>query len=111
MGRGLTIRRGDVVQVKLDPSVRSEIQKTRPCVVVSPDELNARLLTVVVVPMTSVVRNFPHRTLTTWRNRTSSIATDQIRAVDRQRILSRSGALPPDELAMLLARLADMFAP
>ena len=111
MGRGLTIRRGDIVQVRLDPSIGGEIQKTRPCVVVSPDEMNAQLLTIIVVPMTSVVRRFPHRALTTWRDRTSSLATDQIRAVDRQRVLSRSGALPPGELAALLEKLTAMFAP
>jgi mRNA interferase MazF len=87
------------------------MRKTRPCVVVSPDELNDRLQTVVIVPMTSTVNRMPQRLELTWRGRSSSMATDQLRAVDRERIRGRLGSLEAVDLQALLTRLQEMFAP
>ena len=111
MGRGLRFARGEIVRVRLDPTVGSEMQKTRPCVVVSPDDLNAHLSTVIVVPLTSGSRDYSHRPTLARGRRISHLATDQLRAVDRQRVVGRAGALTAAELELLLQNLNEMFAP
>jgi mRNA interferase MazF len=107
--RGL--RRFDVVLVRLDPVEGSEIAKTRPCVVVSPDELAGVLRTVLVAPMTTSERTWPFRVPCRFRNREGFVAIDQIRAIDGGRVVRRLGSLPPVTRSRLLETLQEFFAP
>ena len=103
--------RGDVYLVRLDPTQGSEIQKTRPCLVVSPDELNDHLLTVIVAPMTTAGHAYPWRVQCRFRGRSGFVATDQLRTVDVGRLARRLGRLAPNSLAAVLSTLEEMFAP
>jgi mRNA interferase MazF len=103
------IRRGEIFLVDLDPTRGVEIQKTRPCVVVSPDELNAHLRTVIVAPLTTGGQSFPFRVPCRFSNKSGHIVTDQLRAVDRERLVRHLGRLSPPTLARLLAVLEEMF--
>jgi mRNA interferase MazF len=104
------ISRGDIHFVALDPSRGGGLRKTRPCVVVSPDELNHHLRTVIVAPMTSASRAYPWRVPCRFRRRAGVIALDQLRTVDRDRLSARKGALHADELRRALAVLQEMFS-
>jgi mRNA interferase MazF len=104
------VRRGDVFLVDLDPRRGTEIQKTGPCVVVSPDELNEHLRTVIIAPLTSVAHPFPFRVRCRFQNKDGQIVTDQIRAVDIQRLVRPLGRLPAPMLSRLLDVLQEMFA-
>src|SRR5215208_3549592 len=95
-------RRGAVYWVDLDPTRGSEIQKTRPCVVVSPDELNAHLRTVIVAPVTSGGRAYPWRIECTIVERAGRVALDQLRTVDRERLVGYVGVLPEQTLTSVL---------
>lgn len=103
--------RGDVYLVQLDPTRGSEIRKTRPCVVVSPDELNDHLRTVMIAPMTTRGYAYPWRVSCRFRGRNGFVATDQLRTVDVERLARRLGRLAPNALAAVLATLEEMFAP
>lgn len=105
------LRRFDVALVALDPTRGSEIQKTRPCVVVSPDEMNRRLRTVVVAPMTTGGKAYPSRVPCTFEGTSGYVVLDQIRTVDRQRLIRRLGALDAATGGRVLDVLAEMFAP
>src|SRR5437660_11176195 len=85
--------RGDVHLVRLDPTLGSEIQKTRPCLVVSPDELNQHLRTVIVAPMTAGGRAYPWRVASRFQRRSGCVALDELRTVDAERLLRRLGRL------------------
>lgn len=102
-------QRGEVHLVGLDPTRGREMQKTRPCVVVSPDELNAHLLTVIVAPLTSTIKPYPFRLDCRFDKRAGSIALDQIRTVDRDRLVKRLGNVSATEVARLLKLLREMF--
>jgi mRNA interferase MazF len=106
----LVMTRGDVHLVALDPTLGSEIQKTRPCVVVSPDELNAHLRTVIVAPMTTGGRAYPWRIRCLFQQRSGYVVLDQLRTVDRERLVKRLGALPMKTMAAVLGGLREMFA-
>jgi mRNA interferase MazF len=106
----LVMQRGDVHLVRLDPTLGSEIKKTRPCVVVSPDELNQHLRTVVVAPMTTGGHAYPWRVRCRFQRRSGFIALDQIRTVDQERLVKRLGEIAPDSLATVLQGLQEMFA-
>jgi mRNA interferase MazF len=105
------VRRGEVFLVDLDPTRGAEMQKARPCVVVSPDELNAHLRTVIIAPLTTGGQAFPFRVPCRFSNKNGHIATDQLRTVDRERLVRPLGRLAPATLARLLAVLQEMFAP
>lgn len=105
------IRRGEVFLVNLNPTRGSEIQKTRPCVVVSPDELNEHLRTVIVAPLTTGGQVYPFRVPCRFRGRVGRVVLDQIRTVDRERLVRRLGQLSPATLGRTLAVLQEMFAP
>jgi len=105
------VRRGEVYLIDLDPTRGSEIQKTRPCVVISPDELNAHLRTVIVAPMTTGGQAYPFRVACRFENKSGHVATDQLRAVDRERLVRRLGQLSAPTLTQLLAVLQEMFEP
>jgi mRNA interferase MazF len=102
--------RGEVHLVQLDPTIGSEIQKTRPCVVVSPDELNAHLRTVIVAPMTTGGRAYPWRIRCRFQQRSGFVVLDQLRTVDRERLVKRLGALSSTTLSEVLDGLQEMFA-
>jgi mRNA interferase MazF len=104
------MRAGDIWLAQLDPTVGSEIRKTRPCVLVSPDELNAHLRTVIVAPMTSGSRPAAFRIALTFQGKQGLILLDQIRTLDRVRLVKRLGALRPATLATTLQTLQAMFA-
>jgi len=103
--------RGDVYLVRLDPTRGSEIQKTRPCLIVSPDELNDHLRTVIVAPMTTGGQAYPWRIQCRFRGRTGFVATDQLRTVDVERLTRRLGRLAPASVTAVLSILEEMFAP
>ena len=102
--------RGDVHLVRLDPTLGSEIQKTRPCLVVSPDELNEHLRTVIVAPMTTAGRAYPWRVPCRFQRRSGFVALDQLRTVDAERLVRRLGRLEALSLTTVLQRLQEMFA-
>jgi mRNA interferase MazF len=103
--------RGEVYLIELDPTRGSEIRKTRPCVVVSPDELNHHLRTVVVAPMTTGGQAYPFRKACRFGGTAGYVALDQVRAVDRERLRKRLGVLAPATLQSTLVVLQEMFAP
>jgi mRNA interferase MazF len=104
------LRRYDLVLVQLDPTVGAEMQKTRPCMVVSPDEMNRQLSALIVAPMTTGGRTYATRVPIRFRRRDGHVALDQIRAVDRSRIVSRMGAAERGVAEAVAARLVEMFA-
>jgi mRNA interferase MazF len=99
-----------VVLVRLDPTLGSEIRKTRPCVIVSPDELNAHLPTVIVAPLTSGGHAYPWRPRCRFQKRAGFVALDQLRTVDTERLLRPLGRLAPETVRTVLGRLSDLFA-
>jgi len=103
--------RGEVYLIDLDPTRGSEIRKTRPCVVVSPDELNQHLRTVIVAPMTTGGQAYPWRVRCRFRDRSGFVAIDQLRTVDSERLVKRLGRVTPGTLAAVLAVLQEMFTP
>jgi mRNA interferase MazF len=103
--------RGEVFLVQLDPTRGSEIRKTRPCLVISPDELNHHLRTVIVAPMTTGGHAYPWRVRCRFQARAGFVAVDQLRTVDAERLVRRLGRLAPNPLAAVLAVLQEMFAP
>jgi mRNA interferase MazF len=105
------VRRGDVFLVSLDPVQGGEIQKTRPCVVVSPDELNAHLRTFIVAPLTTGGHPYPFRVPCRFQGRAGYVVIDQIRAVDRERLTRRLGKLSPLIVERVLTILQEMFTP
>lgn len=104
-------KRGDVFVVALDPTRGSEIRKTRPCVIVSPDELNRHLRTVMVAPMTTGEHSYPWRIARRFQQRDGFIVVDQLRTVDRERLGRRLGRLAPPALGATLTVLQEFFAP
>ncbi len=103
------MNRFEVWLVNLDPAVGSEIKKTRPAVIVSPDELNAHLQTVVVVPLTTG-RTYPFRIATKVQGKAGVAAIDQVRTVDKRRLVKRISTMRPKTAERLLDALAEMFA-
>jgi len=97
--------------VQLDPTVGSEIQKTRPCVVVSPDDMNLHLRTVIVAPMTTGSRPARFRVAVTFQGKSGLIVLDQLRTLDGVRLVKRLGALRSQTLGLTLQTLQSMFAP
>lgn len=105
------VRRGEVFLITLNPTKGDEIRKTRPCVVVSPDELNAHVRTFVVAPLTTGGHSYPFRIPCKFEGRAGHVVLDQIRTVDRERLLRRLGKLAPRTLHRTLSALQEMFAP
>ncbi|MGH9147378.1 MAG: type II toxin-antitoxin system PemK/MazF family toxin [Vicinamibacterales bacterium] len=103
-------RRGDVHLVRLDPTLGSEIRKTRPCVVISPDELNTHLRTAIVAPMTTHGQAYPWRVDCQFQRRRGFVALDQLRTIDTERLVKRLGRLSPDTVSTVLRGLQEMFA-
>ncbi|QSJ17466.1 type II toxin-antitoxin system PemK/MazF family toxin [Nostoc sp. UHCC 0702] len=106
----MVIKRFDVFLVNLDPTIGSEIQKTRPCVVISPDEMNRHITTVIVAPMTTKGQAYPTRVVCQFQGKEGQIVLDQIRTVDKTRLVKRLGQISNDEQRAVLDILAEMFA-
>jgi mRNA interferase MazF len=104
------VKRGEIWLVALDPTAGSEIKKSRPCVIVSPSELNQHLRTVIVAPMTSRGFPAPFRVSVTHAGTRGLIVLDQIRAVDKIRLVKRLGTIPMKTLSALLLTLQEVFA-
>jgi mRNA interferase MazF len=105
------VSRFDVFLVNLDPTVGSEIRKSRPCVVVSPDEMNRHVRTVVVAPLTTAGRPYPSRVPVCFAGKRGQVVIDQLRTVDKARLAKRLGALEPPEAAAILDVVREFFAP
>jgi mRNA interferase MazF len=110
MALALGVVRGDVFLVNLNPTRGGEIRKTRPCVVVSPDELNAHLRTFIVAPLTTGSYEYPFRASCRFQGRSGHVVLDQVRTVDRERLVKRLGSLSTLAVAQALAVLREMFA-
>ena len=106
----VSVRRFDVYLVSLDPTVGAEIRKARPCVIVSPDESNDTLNTVVIAPLTSTLHSYPTRIRLRFQGKNGEIAIDQMRAVDKRRLIRRLGAITADTQKRLTATLLEFFA-
>ena len=104
------VKRFDVFLVSLDPTIGSEIQKTRPCLVVSPDESNRHIATVIIAPMTSQGRPYPTRIVCQFQGKTGQIVLDQLRTVDKSRLVKKLGRITANEQKAVLAGLTELFA-
>lgn len=103
-------KQDEVWLVTLDPAQGSEIQKTRPCLVVSPDEMNEHLWTVIIAPMTTVARPYPTRVGLRFQGKQGQVALDQLRAVDRQRLVRMLGRVSAKTAQDISAILLEMFS-
>ncbi len=106
----MDVRRFDVFLVNLDPTVGSEIQKTRPCLVVSPDEMNRHIATVIIAPMTTKGRPYPTRIPCRFEGKEGLVVLDQLRTVDKNRLVKWLGRMDEETQRAVLVRLAEMFA-
>jgi mRNA interferase MazF len=107
----VVVKRFDVFLVSLDPTVGSEIQKSRPCLIISPDEMNRHIRTVIIAPMTTRGRRHPTRVACEFQGKQGQIVLDQIRTVDKSRLLVRLGRIDSQTQMRMLSLLHDMFAP
>ena len=105
------VHRGDVYLVNLSPTRGQEIRKMRPCLVVSPDELNAHVQTLIVAPLTKGSHSYPFRVTCRFQGQSGHVVLDQIRKVDRERLVRHLGALSPQSLQRSLLVLQEMFSP
>jgi mRNA interferase MazF len=103
-------RRFDVFLVNLDPTIGSEIQKARPCLVISPDEMNDHIATVIVAPMTTRGRDYPTRASCQFEGKDGQVVLDQIRTVDKSRLVKKLGKINADTQKEVLAVFMEMFA-
>ncbi len=106
----MVVKRFDVYLVNLDPTVGSEIKKTRPCLVISPDEMNRWIRTVIVAPMTTKGQSYPTRIPCEFQGKEGQIVLDQIRTVDKSRLVRKLGRISKSTQREVLVILAEMFA-
>jgi mRNA interferase MazF len=102
--------RDEVWLVSLDPTHGSEIKKTRPCLVISPDEMNRYLQTVIVAPMTTSARPYPTRVDVRFQGKSGQVVLDQLRAMDRQRLVRKLGAISASTADAVSATVLEMFS-
>jgi mRNA interferase MazF len=107
----MVVKRFDVYLINLDPTIGSEIQKTRPCLVISPNEMNRFIKTVIVAPMTTKGTSYPTRVLCKFQGKQGQVVLDQIRTVDKTRLVGRLGKVDKQTQAEVLSVLGEMFAP
>ena len=107
----MVVARFDVYLVNLDPTVGSEIRKARPCLVISPDEMNRFIATVIVAPMTTRGRDYPTRVGCTFKGKPGQVVLDQIRTTDKVRLIKKLGRIDKQTQAEVLSVLAELFAP
>lgn len=106
----MVVKRFEVYLVNLDPTVGSEIQKTRPCLVISPDEMNRNIATLIVAPMTTQGQAYPTRVACRFQGKAGQVVLDQIRTVDKTRLIRRLGRISLSAQKAVLSVLAEMFA-
>ena len=106
----MVIKRFEVYLVNLDPTVGSEIQKTRPCLIISPDEMNSYIATVIIAPMTTKGRDYPSRVNCQLEGKAGQIILDQIRTVDKSRLVKKLGKIDAATQNEVLAVLLELFA-
>ena len=110
-GMAVVIHRFDVCLVDLDPTLGHEIKKTRPCLILSPDEMNRHIRMVIIAPMTTAGRQYPTRISTTFEGKKGQIVLDQIRTVDKKRLVRVLGKIDDSTVQCVLDTLAEIFAP
>jgi mRNA interferase MazF len=106
----MVAKRFDVYLVNLDPTIGREIKKTRPCLIISPDEMNQHIATVIIAPMTTKGRSYPTRVPCQFQGKDGQIVLDQIRTVDQTRLVKRLGQIDTVTQKAVLSLLAEMFA-
>ncbi|MGW8157692.1 MAG: type II toxin-antitoxin system PemK/MazF family toxin [Desulfoprunum sp.] len=107
---GMEVTRFDVFLLNLDPTIGHEIKKSRPCVVISPDQMNHHISTVIVAPMTTTIRNYPTRVNCDFQNTKGQVVLDQIRTVDKTRLMKKLGQVQKRTQENILSILREMFA-
>jgi mRNA interferase MazF len=105
------VQKFEVHLISLDPTKGSEIRKTRPCLIISPDEMNKHIRTVIIAPMTSTIKNYPTRVTTTFQGKKGQIVLDQIRTVDKSRLIKKLGSISKAAEEKVFGVLQEMFAP
>lgn len=106
----MVVKRFDVFLVNLDPTIGHEIKKTRPCLIISPDELNRYIATVIIAPMSTNGRTYPTRPTCQFQGQEGQVVLDQIRTVDKVRLVKRLGTLDPTTQKNVLETLAKLFS-
>ena len=106
----MVVNRFDVYLVNLDPTLGSEIQKTRPCLVISPDEMNHNIRTVIIAPMTSAQKGYPTRVSCTFQKKQGQIVLDQVRTIDKARLIKKLGTITSNVQLEVISVLQRLFA-
>jgi len=106
---GMVAKRFDVWLVSLDPTIGREIKKTRPCLIISPDEMNRYIATVIVAPMTTQGRDYPTRVSCEFGGKAGYVVLDQLRTVDKKRLIKKLGRIDKEIRQSVLSTLAEMF--
>ena len=106
----MVVHRFDVYLINLDPTVGSEIKKIRPCLIISPDEMNRHIRTVIVAPITTAGKEYPTRISCTFKKKKGQIVLDQIRTIDKSRLIKRLGTIDPNTQLEVIAVLQRLFA-
>ena len=106
----MVVNRFDVYLINLDPNVGSEIQKTRPCLIISPDEMNRYIRTVIVAPLTTAGKDYPTRVACKFKKKKGQIILDQIRTIDKTRLIKKLGSIDPETQLEVISVLQRLFA-
>lgn len=106
----MVIKRFEVYLVNLDPTIGKEIKRTRPCLVISPDEMNRHIGTIIIAPMTTKGRDYPTRVACRFQGKDGQVVLDQVRTVDKARLVKRLGLVSVSAQKQVLSVLAEMFA-
>ena len=105
----MVVKRFEVYLVNLDPTIGKEIKKTRPCVIISPDEMNKYINTVIIAPLTSVKRGYPSRVECKFKGKSGEIILEQLRSVDKSRLVKKLGFLNEDLQNQIISKLQEIF--
>lgn len=105
----MVVKRFEVYLVNLDPTIGHEIKKTRPCLIISPDEMNLNISTVIIAPMTTKGRKYPTRVLLTFSDKKAQVVLDQIRTIDKRRLVKKLGKIDARIQNRVLSVLYEMF--
>ena len=107
----MVVKRFDVYLIALDPTEGSEIRKTRPCLIISPDEMNRHIATVIVAPMTTRGQDYPTRIPCTFQGKSGMVVLDQVRTIDKGRLVRRLGTIRSETRVKVLDCLSELFSP
>ena len=106
----MVVNRFDVYLINLDPTIGSEIQRTRPCLIISPDEMNRHIRTVIVAPMTTGGKDYPTRVPCKYKKKKGQIVLDQIRTIDKTRLIKKLGSINPETQLEVISILQRLFS-